>query len=272
MDDHPPSGLDRFDIPANTTLRTPEVYNIPLRSLYSKNIRNLMMAGRNISATHAAFTSTRVMATCSVEGQAVGTAAALCVRYGILPRQLAADEKRLSELQQTLLRDDQTIRDLRNEDSRDLARQARVTASAERDHAQAAFVINGYVRDIPNRELNHWAGKMGPEGAWIELAWDKPQRIREIQITFDTGFQRQLTLTASDSAGKGIIRAPQPETVRDYTISSGGRNLVTVKNNHQRLNRHRLDPFDAQSIRIHVTATNGDDYARIFEVRCYGVG
>ncbi|NWF83803.1 MAG: FAD-dependent oxidoreductase, partial [Bryobacteraceae bacterium] len=68
MDDHPPGGFDRPDLPPNTVLRTQEVYNIPLRALYSRNVSNLMMAGRNISATHAAFTSTRVMATCAVIG------------------------------------------------------------------------------------------------------------------------------------------------------------------------------------------------------------
>jgi hypothetical protein len=57
MDDHPPDGFDRPDLPPNTVLRTPEVYDIPLRVLYSKNIQNLLMAGRNISATHVAFTS-----------------------------------------------------------------------------------------------------------------------------------------------------------------------------------------------------------------------
>ena len=93
-----------------------------MRSLYSKNVDNLMLAGRNISASHVAFTSTRVMATCSSIGQAVGTAAALCKRYGILPRQLAQQSKRVTELQQTLLRDDQTVRGRRNEDPADLAR------------------------------------------------------------------------------------------------------------------------------------------------------
>src|SRR5207249_6696894 len=80
MDDHPPGGFDRADLPPVVQVKTPEVYNIPLRSLYSKNIGNLMMAGRNISASHVAFTSTRVMATCAVVGQAAGTAAAQCVR------------------------------------------------------------------------------------------------------------------------------------------------------------------------------------------------
>lgn len=89
MDDHPPGGFDRPDLPPNTLLRSPEAYDIPLRALYSRNISNLMMAGRNISATHAAFTSTRVMATCASVGQAVGAAAALCCERGISPRRLS---------------------------------------------------------------------------------------------------------------------------------------------------------------------------------------
>ena len=43
-------------------IKLAEVYNIPLRSLYSKDVSNLMMAGRNASCSHVAFTSTRVMA------------------------------------------------------------------------------------------------------------------------------------------------------------------------------------------------------------------
>jgi hypothetical protein len=276
MDDDPPGGFDRADLPPAVQVKTAEVYNIPLRSLFSKNVANLMMAGRNISASHVAFTSTRVMATCAVVGQAAGTAAALCVRHGLSPRGLAADRARVVELQQTLLRDDQTIKGRRNEDPRDLARQARVTASAAVDDSPAANVINGVARAIPGKATNRWAVEMTPDGAWIELSWDAPRPIGEIQLTFDSGFQRELTLTASDSITKGIIRAPQPETVRDYTIAyrKTGQgpltDLLDVKGNHQRLNRHRLvESLQAQSIRIHVRATNGDPLARIFEVRCY---
>jgi hypothetical protein len=275
MDDHPPSGFDRPDLPPNTVQPTPEVYNIPLRALYSRNVGNLFMAGRNISATHAAFTSTRVMGTCAVEGQAVGGAAAWCARHNLTPRQLYQQKDRLRGFQQTLLRDDQTIRGLPNEDPLDLARRAaRVTASAHRGEARPASVIDGFVRDIPGQEIHHWAAPVAG-GAWIELAWERPQTIREIQITFDTGFQRELTLSASDAANRGIIRAAQPETVRDYAISCrkpGGEwiELAKVTGNYQRLRRHRSEPVQAQAIRIHVTATNGDDCARIFEVRCYG--
>ena len=281
MDDHPPGGFDRPDLPPNTVLRTPEVYNIPLRSLYSRNISNLMMAGRNISASHVAFTSTRVMATCAVMGQAVGMAVAHCLEHGLTPRQLAADRKCLTQLQQGLLRDDQTIRGLRNEDPDDLARLATVRASAEAPGAPAANIINGTSRDIPtspaNPEpvINHWAARLGADGAWIELSWPQPQRIRHIQITFDSGFQRELTLTSSDTTNRGIIRAAQPETVKDYKIlarRSGATDLTgiaAVQSNYQRLSRHNFDPIEVEAIRIHVTATNGDDLARIFEVRCY---
>jgi len=280
MDDHPPGGFDRPNLAPNRAVRTKEVYNIPLRALYSKNVANLMMAGRNISCSHVAFTSTRVMATCAVVGQAAGTAAAICVREGILPRDLYRDKRRLRALQQTLLADDQTIRGLTNQDPDDLARRARVRASAETPAAPAALVIDGHVRDYPRGkgkppEIHHWEAPLGPEGAWLELAWEKPRKISRIQITFDTGFHRELTLTASNRINHGIVRAPQPETVRDYTVSyrppgsKEWKQLASVKDNHQRLRRHRFEPVEAEAVRIHVTKTNGDPKARIFEIRCY---
>ncbi|MCA1808657.1 MAG: FAD-dependent oxidoreductase, partial [Lentisphaerae bacterium] len=74
MDDHFPEGFYKKE--AGTTFHpAPSPYGIPYRSLYSRNIENLFMAGRNISATHSALSSTRVMATCATLGQAVGTAA-----------------------------------------------------------------------------------------------------------------------------------------------------------------------------------------------------
>ncbi|MBI4907514.1 MAG: FAD-dependent oxidoreductase [Acidobacteria bacterium] len=270
MDDHPPGGFDRQDLPPNTSVKTAEVYNIPLRSLYSKNVPNLMMAGRNISASHVAFTSSRVMATCAVVGQAAGTAAAMCLENGITPRQLANNAKLLSRYQQTLLRDDQSLRGVKNEDPNDLARKAKVTASGERAPALAEVVNNGWVRDIPKKEVHHWEGPMAEgSGAWLELSWDKPQRIRQVQITFDSGFQRELTLTSQEAANRGIVRAAQPETVKDYAILANGKPVVEVKGNHQRLRRHQLAGVETSKLRIHVTATNGDDFARIFEVRCY---
>jgi len=273
MDNHPPGGFDLPDQRPFTPTKLPQPYNIPLRCLGSKKIRNLMMAGRNISASHVAFTSTRVMATCAVIGQAAGTAAALCVRRGLLPRQLWQDKTKLAELQQNLLCDDQTIIGRRNSDPADIARKANVTASDEVGDAEAEHVLNGCVRDLPGKAEHLWVGKMTSDGAWIELVWDQPQQLSHIQITFDTGFQRQLTLTASDSQNQKCIRGPQPETVRDYelvaTDAAGNRHsLVKVTGNYQRLNRHAFKPIMAKSVRLHITATNGADTARVYEIRC----
>jgi hypothetical protein len=219
------------------------------------------------------------MATCACVGQAAGTAAAMCIERGIIPRQIHKDGKLLAKLQQDLLRDDQTIRGRTNQDAADLARKATVRASGHFRTARPELVIDGHTRDYPPGKSaparHQWIARLEDDGAWIELAWDQPQRIRHVQITFDSGFQRELTLTASDRINDGIVRAPQPETVRDYTITArdtngAERELTRVEGNHQRLNRHRIDPVEARSLRIHVTATNGDRYARIFEVRCYG--
>ena len=59
---------------------------MPLRCLYSRNVENLMMAGRNISATHVAMGSTRVMNTGGQMGVAVGAAAWLCKKHKTTPR------------------------------------------------------------------------------------------------------------------------------------------------------------------------------------------
>ena len=73
---------------------------------------------------------------------------------------------------------------------------------------------------------------------------------------------------------RGIVRASQLETVRDYSILAtlpDGREetLVTVEGNHQRLNRLRVDPVTARALRVVVTRTNGLPEARIFALRCY---
>ncbi|MEM9829314.1 MAG: FAD-dependent oxidoreductase [Bacteroidota bacterium] len=71
-------------------------YTIPYRCLYSRNVPNLFMAGRDISTTHVAFGSTRVMRTCGMMGEAVGYAASVCRKYDALPRQVY--EQHLEEL------------------------------------------------------------------------------------------------------------------------------------------------------------------------------
>lgn len=276
LDDHPPSGFDKPNLPPCVQIKTPEVYNIPLRSLYSKDVSNLMMAGRNISATHSAFTSTRVMATCAVMGQGLGTAAAACARYKVTPRQLYENKEKLNDVVQTLIRDDQTIRNRKNEDPNDLALKATAKASGHDGDATPDKINNGFVRDIPKKVVNRWSAPMTDEGAWIELDWELPQKISQLQITFDSGFQRELTLSCAAGTQKRQVRgSAQPETVRDFTIQyrrngvGDWADIAKVDGNYQRLYRHKFEPVTTDAIRVVVRATNGDKLARIFEIRAY---
>ncbi|RPH94994.1 MAG: FAD-dependent oxidoreductase [Calditrichaeota bacterium] len=274
MDDHPPQGFDNPDIKPFNSVPLSEPYNIPLRSLYSKTIDNLMMAGRNISCSHVAFSSTRVMGTCSAVGQAAGTAAFLCATRDLLPVDLYRNQALLNELQQNLLRDDQGIRNLRNQDPLDLARRARVIAADFLPGAMPDHVINGFIRDEPGEWANRWAAPMSQEGVWIELAWDTPISLSVIQITFDTGFERELTFSSSNWVKSRIVHGPQPETVKSYRLSAFGtdgreRLLAEEQDNYQRLRRHRVTAADVARLRLSIHATHGAAEARIFEIRCY---
>ncbi|MEV4261047.1 FAD-dependent oxidoreductase [Kribbella sp. NPDC049584] len=103
-------------------------YHIPLRSLYSRNVRNLWMAGRNISASHVAFGTTRVMATCALLGEAAGVGAAVALRNGLSPRELA--RARFDLVKHALTRADASVLGVVDDDPANLALSASVSASS----------------------------------------------------------------------------------------------------------------------------------------------
>ena len=124
MDLHPADGVYSA-LSACTQWHAKGVYQIPYRTMYSRNVANLFLTGRIISVSHVAFGSTRVMATCAHNGQAVGMAAALCATQGVMPRDVE-----VARLQRELLRAGQYIPGLVLDDPEDLARKAVVTASS----------------------------------------------------------------------------------------------------------------------------------------------
>ncbi len=74
-------------------------YPLPFRCLFSKDIRNLFMAGRDISVSHVVLGTTRVMRTCAMMGEVVGMACSLCAGEGIDPRDIYPERfDRLKEL------------------------------------------------------------------------------------------------------------------------------------------------------------------------------
>lgn len=83
LDVHPPQGGDKTVDSMQYPLSP---YGIPYRCLLPRGVDNLLVAGRCASVTARAFGSTRVIATCMVQGQAAGTAAAISANLGLTPR------------------------------------------------------------------------------------------------------------------------------------------------------------------------------------------
>ncbi|MBC7288624.1 MAG: FAD-dependent oxidoreductase [Armatimonadetes bacterium] len=271
IDLHPPRGLYDPEPPA-AFVPLADIYSIPLRALYSRNIENLLFAGRCISATHVAMGSTRLAATGAAMGQAVGTAAAMCAAKSITPRELA--DRHIDELQEKLLRQDQYIPDLAAGDPDDLARRASIAASSAAEDSPPENVTNGVTRHRRGA-TNQWASapdQVLPQ--WLELRWPQPQEISLLEFTFDTGFARPLTHTQYPHSRAKQVRGPQPETVKDARIEAwldgGWRHVATIRGNYRRkVVLELLSPVRTDRLRLIVEATNGEPQARVYEVRAY---
>lgn len=273
LDDHLPEGMDDTSKKPNTAIHLKGPYSIPLRSLHSKSFPNLFMAGRNVSVSHVALSSTRVMATCATMGQAIGTAMAYCMNAGIDPVSLIGEKNHIQGLQQQLLRQDQAILNVVNSDEKDLARKASVRASAETAEGKAAYVIDGHNRLVADGKSHQWQADVNSE-PWIELHWDTEQTIGTIECTFDTGLHRYLRISPSQAVlDMNQVRGPQPETISGYTITvqRGGQTVHEeyVDGNYLRKRVHTFSPVVGDTVRISVRQTHGDQLARIFEIRCY---
>jgi len=105
------------------------IFEIPYRTLYSKNVSNLFLAGRIISVSHVAFGATRVMATCAYIGQSIGMAAALCKNEGLLPREVLT-KGHIQQLQQKLSLNGQYIPGVNINDQLDLIPQSEIAVSS----------------------------------------------------------------------------------------------------------------------------------------------
>jgi hypothetical protein len=281
MDTHPPGGIYAKDEHPCNQPYTPYIYGIPLRSLVSKNIENLMFAGRNMSATHIAFSSTRVMATCAVMGEGLGTFAATVLKKGKTLAESWNDMETVREAQQQLLRQGAFLPGRILED-RNLAREAKITASSEQEIGRAEQVVDGHTRavhgpkgvrpDLTVPGTHRWMSDPADPAPWLEFKWEKPVDIRRITLVLDTGLHRHLALTNQDSHHARMAWGPQPETLKEFKIiaetDNGVQEVAHIRNNYQRQVEIGASLSGVQSLRIEVIATNGLDHARIIEVRC----
>lgn len=257
MDDHHPGGLL---YPGKPTIfhHAPCPYGIPFRSLYSKSVPNLLFAGRNISATHSALASTRVMATTSLMGQAVGTAAAMCVRGGYDPAGLFPS--RIGALQQQLMDDDILLPGL-TRSVHDLTRRATLAGGGMDIEA---------VRDGHDRAKGTIAHAwQGAPGEALTFSWSQPEAIGGLRLIFDSDLSRVKRMPCSYPRRAHPATLP-PQLIRQFRVeaqdSAGTWQVVAQEtDNHRRLVRLPLG-LTAKALRIVPEATWGADVARIFSI------
>ena len=193
MDEHTAGGFDAVGQIPSKVRSFNGFYSIPYGCYCAKDISNLMMAGRDISCSKLAMGSTRVMATCAVGGQAVGTAAAMASKKSLSPREFG--KKHIQELRQELLKDDCFIPGLKNNDTNDLALRSSVSATSEK--TPASSVINGYSRNIDD-DVNEWISDgIRKEGEILTLKLEKLSTINQVRITFDPDLSEERCISVS---------------------------------------------------------------------------
>ena len=184
LDLHPSDAVYSENSPCNQW-HSKGVYGIPYRCYYSRNISNLFLAGRIISASHVAFGSTRVMLTCAHGGTAVGMAAAHCLRDGLRPRDLT-EPTRMAALQSALNQVGQAIPGIPLSDDGDLAQTAKVSASSTLQ-----------------------LGELSTDGPWLDLKYPVAQMLPltpedrptvQLRVRASAACELRVALRVSDQA------------------------------------------------------------------------
>lgn len=221
MDDHFPAGF--YYQAGHPTIYhpAPSPWGLPLSCLIARDIDNLLFAGRNISITHAALSSSRVMATCALLGQALGTAVAQAVETGTSLNELDIDL-----LQQTLLWDDCY-----------LPYTERRIDQEHQIHCSNPIVCNGKERG----DDNLWLGK---EGMYLEYCFDTPVYVEQVRLIFDSDLNRDYhNMPCNYPLKQEKYKLPQT-LIKEYelVVATGDGNVLKqeYEENHERLVFHEI--------------------------------
>ena len=264
MDDHNPYGMLKNPYSSIATVMNPvnAPYGLPFRALYSKNVENLMFAGRNISVTHIALSSTRVMATCALLGQAMGTGAALSVRYGVTPR--GVYEKHIKELQRILLDDGMFLPHIKREVS-EQTRRAEINISEE----EKARLFNGVERPRDGETEN---GIYKQVGETLTFKYSAPEKLGTLRMQFDPDYtrdsvtqNREIKLFAMKiNTGFDFKPVKVANTIpKAFTVYADGKEVYKTDCNYRSFVKIPLD-LTASEISVKWGETNGADSVHIF--------
>ena len=252
MDDHFPEGFYYSGGHPTIYHPVPSPWCLPLRALYSKETENLVFAGRNISVTHAALSSCRVMATCGTLGQAIGTAVAISVKDGKHLRDID-----VNKVQQTLLYDDSYIPGIKREVSA-LTKEAKTDAKYE-------VLKNGHDRAL-GKDANCANVKCGEE---ISFTFNAYKDISEIRIIFDSDLNRtRYNMPCMFKLNEVHYKVPKT-LIKGYKViahtSDGDVTVFETSRNRQRMNKLSVN-LNADRITIIPTETWGNESVNIFSV------
>jgi len=179
LDDHYPAGYYHRGTP-NTDFQTPAPYCLPFRALYSANVDNLLFAGRNISMTHTAMSSIRVMASCALLGQAVGSAVSIASKNRISPHDVTLDH--MGELQQLLMDDDCFVPHFKRTISA-VCRESVLTGGDDSLRTGEDRANRIYGTDV--------CGNWIDNGECVEYTLPDASRVRAVHIVFDSDLNRE---------------------------------------------------------------------------------
>lgn len=222
MDDHFPEGFRYAKGHPTIYHPAPSPWGIPLRSMISENIENLVFAGRNISVTHAALSSSRVMATCAILGEALGNAVALSVKSGV----------HVSEV------DTERLQDILTDNDLFIPGHKRKVS----DLSKSAFCSSDTVRNgIDRRDENLWKGKKGDE---ITYEFPEDTFVSSVRLVFDSDLNRKYhNMPCCYHLSETEYRLPDT-IIKSYRIeaesSSGEKTVISVSDNHQRFSCHSI--------------------------------
>jgi hypothetical protein len=221
-------------------------YWIPYRCLYSRNVQNLFMAGRDISVTHEALGAVRVMRTCGMMGEVVGMAASLCKKHNSNPRSVYTNH--LEQLKAMMVGEDMT-KWLGNAGP-NLARSANVSVSSNYDEKKYPKEnINDGRFDIKDNKLR-WVSNASELPDYITFSWSEPQTISAVRIIsgwFDGKISKdpigRFTLQYDhqgqwkDVRGLRLIRRAPVESITTFQSVQSDRIRMVVTNTPGRISR-----------------------------------
>jgi len=228
-------------------------YWVPYRCLYSRNIENLFMAGRDISVTHEALGAVRVMRTCGMMGEVIGMAASLCTRYDAMPRDVYPDY--FDPLKEMMAGPD--MAEWLETAGPNLALEADVSVSSNYDPERypKKNINDGRISTTDNGL--RWLSSASDLPDYVTFVWPEPKKVGAVRIV-SGWFNGQ---NVSDPIAEFALQYYEDRTWHEIAGSH-------VSNNVRVEIVQEFTAVLADRIRLAVSRTPGD-ISRIWEVEFY---